>query len=67
MLRSMSARVRAPHTVVTRPTAMYGSMIAMAREHLRERREVSSARQKDPHEPRAVTIGLEPAPPVWLA
>src|SRR3954451_11108553 len=33
MLRSMSSRVRAPHTVVTRPTAMYGSMIAMAGEH----------------------------------
>ena len=30
MLRVMSARVRAPHTVVTSPTAMYGSMIAMA-------------------------------------
>jgi hypothetical protein len=38
----MSARVRAPHTVVTRPTAMYGSMIAMAREHLRARAELSS-------------------------
>src|SRR5215218_9125178 len=37
MLRSMSARVRAPHTVVTRPTAMYGSMIAMAGEHPRAR------------------------------
>src|SRR3954462_10007992 len=33
MLRSMSSRVRAPHTVGTRPTAMYGSMIAMAGEH----------------------------------
>src|SRR3954468_8536248 len=33
MLRVMSARVRAPHTVVTSPTAMYGSMIAMAGEH----------------------------------
>src|SRR3954470_23196072 len=41
MLRSMSARVRAPHTVVTRPTAMYGSMIAMAGEHPRARRAVS--------------------------
>jgi hypothetical protein len=33
MLRVMSARVRAPHTVVTSPTAMYGSMIAMVGEH----------------------------------
>jgi hypothetical protein len=38
----MSARVRAPQTVVTRPTAMYGSMIAMAGEHLRARDAVSS-------------------------
>src|SRR4051794_14513348 len=33
MLRSVSARFCAPHTVVTSPTAMYGSMNAMAREH----------------------------------
>src|SRR3954466_13824513 len=53
MLRSMSARVRAPHTVVTRPTAMYGSMIAMAGEHRGARAGLSSSaagewRRRDP-------------------
>src|SRR3954468_19599383 len=53
MLRSMSARVRAPHTVVTRPTAMYGSMIAMAGEHPRargalSRRASAQRRGRDP-------------------
>src|SRR3954470_13363865 len=53
MLRSMSARVRAPHTVVTRPTAMYGSMIAMAGEHRGARDALSSSasgewRRRDP-------------------
>src|SRR3954465_1485435 len=43
MLRSMSSRVRAPHTVVTRPTAMYGSMIAMAGEHRGARDALSSS------------------------
>jgi hypothetical protein len=43
-LRSMSARVRAPHTVVTSPTAMYGSILDMTAEHPRRRDPVSSAR-----------------------
>jgi hypothetical protein len=42
----MSARVRAPQTVVTRPTAMYGSMIAMAREHLRRLDALSSSAKR---------------------
>jgi hypothetical protein len=42
----MSARVRAPHTVVTRPTAMYGSMIAMAGEHPRARGALSRRRRR---------------------
>src|SRR3954451_20584965 len=58
MLRSMSSRVRAPHTVVTRPTAMYGSMIAMAGEHRRARRALSSRGGREPRERRA---GASPA------
>src|SRR3954454_18090163 len=54
MLRSMSARFCAPQTVVTRPTAMYGSMIAMAGEHRRARRGPSrgAAAQRRGRDPR---------------
>src|SRR4051812_50223830 len=53
MLRSMSARFCAPHTVVTSPTAMYGSMIAMAGEHpgavrALSRRASGERRRRDP-------------------
>src|SRR4051812_46062505 len=59
MLRSMSARFCAPHTVVTSPTAMYGSMIAMAGEHpgavgALSRRASGERRRRDPR--RAVDL-----------
>src|SRR4051794_41832607 len=72
MLRSMSARFCAPHTVVTSPTAMYGSMIAMAGEHpgavrALSRRASGERRRRDPR--RAADLGgahrglVDEAPP----
>src|SRR4051794_2226843 len=60
MLRSISARFWAPHTVVTSPTAMYGSMIAMAGEHpgavrALSRRPSGERRGRDPR--RAADLG----------